>query len=153
MEIVTIDDISSVFPRVLMDDETDLAEALIDQSLELIAMEFARRNRNLDHELDTSPWLKAAVKQSVRVMVSRAVLIGESVGQAGASSTTGPQSDSVTWSQGVGIHWGGVGIDDSIRRLLGLFAGGLPRGGGGRVVPYGLEYPRSSGAEFSERRH
>lgn len=153
MDIVDIDDVSSVFPRELMDDETKLAEALIKQALELIGMEFARRNRNLDRELATTLWLKSAVKHAVQVMVSRAVLIGENVGQAGASSTTGPQSDSVTWSQGAGIHWGGVGVDDAVLRILGLLGAGLPRGGGGRVIPYGLESSRHGGAEFSERRH
>lgn len=137
MDIVKVDDISSIFPRELMEDEAVRAEALIVQSLELIGMEFARRHRNLDRELDTTSWLKIAVKQAVRIMVSQAIHIGEMVGQAGGSSTTGPQSDSVTWSQGISIHWGGVGIDEAIVELLGLSGMALPQGSGGKVVPYG----------------
>ncbi|MGC2865991.1 Gp19/Gp15/Gp42 family protein [Corynebacterium glutamicum] len=140
MNIVSVDDISSVFSRELMEDEEVRAEALIVQSLELIGMEFARRRRDLDRELESSMWLKAAVKQAVRVMVSQAIHMGDSVGQAGASSTTGPQSDSVTWSQGISIHWGGVGIDEAILELLGLIRVALPQGRGGKVVPYGRDW-------------
>ncbi|WP_232621822.1 Gp19/Gp15/Gp42 family protein [Corynebacterium glucuronolyticum] len=102
---ITVEDISSVFPRPLEEDEQERAEALIKQAVELIAFEFARRGRDLAEEVETTPWLQVAVLQAVRIMVSRAVLIGENVGRASASSTSGPQSDSITFSQGVGIHW------------------------------------------------
>ena len=83
-------------------------------------------------------------------MVSQAVLIGDNVGRASVSSTTGPQSDSVSYSQGVGIHWGGVGLDEAILDLLGLGVKGLPLGRGGRIIPFG-EPSSFCGAEFSER--
>ena len=147
---VTVDDILSVFPRPLTADERKRAEGLIAQALELIVMEFARRGRDLTSEIEAEPWRAVAVKQAGRIMVSQAVLIGDNVGRASASSTTGPQSDSVSYSQGVGIHWGGVGLDDAILDLLGLGVRAVPLGRGGRVIPFGHRWP-ADGAEFSER--
>lgn len=149
---VSVDDIANVFPRPLMDDEKRHAENLLAQALELIEMEFARRRIDLSHALVDSPWLQVAIKQAARIMVARAVLIGENVGQSAASSTTGPQSDSITFSQGIGIHWGGVGMDSEILDLLGLGASGMPRGRGGIVIPFGERVARSRLAEFAERR-
>lgn len=147
---ITVDDVAGVFPRPLLDEERTRMSALIEQSLELIELEFARRGRDFNREVASSRLLQLAVKQAVRAMVSQAVLVGSNVGVASASSTTGPQSDSVTYSQGVGIHWGGVGLDDAILDLLGLGARAVPLGRGGRVIPFGYRWP-AGGAEFSER--
>lgn len=147
---VTVDDVVEIFSRPLTEFEMTLAENLIVQSLELIGMEFARRGRNLDHELTAMSWLSVAVKQAVREMVSKAVIVGENVGRASASSTTGPQSDTITWSQGIGIQWGGVGITPEVLKLLGLVVAAVPLGRGGPVVPFGA-HVLVSGAEFSER--
>lgn len=149
--IVTAHDVAAVFPRELNDEETQRVEALIEQSLDLVGLEFARRGRDFAAEVQHTSWLAVAVKHAVRMMVSRAVLIGDSVGMQSASSTTGPQSDSVTWSQGVGIHWGGVGIDDAVLELLGLAGAPVPLGRGGVVIPFG-ERGRVLAAEFAERR-
>ncbi|MGV3159855.1 Gp19/Gp15/Gp42 family protein [Corynebacterium sp. 32222D000AT] len=146
---ISVDDVADVFPRPLLDEERSRVEALIDQSYELIELEFARRGRDFQHEVAGSRWLQLAAKQAVRIMVSQAVLIGDNVGRSSVSSTTGPQSDSVSYSQGVGIHWGGVGIDEAILDLLGLGVEGLPLGRGGRVIPFG-ERSAFCGAEFSE---
>lgn len=154
MEITT-EDITDIFPRPLTEEETTRAGKLVEQSIELIRMAFSRRNRNLAKELEQYEWLPAAIRQAVRIMVSQAVLIGENIGQASASSTTGPQSDSITWSQGVGIHWGGVGLDDMLLDLLGLSPVGLPQGKGGQVAPFGHRYRRwpwlAEGAERPRR--
>lgn len=147
---VTVDDVVEVFPRPLTPGEMVRAEALVTHSRELIGMEFARRGRDLDAELVARPWLAVAVKQAVLQMVSQAVLVGEDTGRASVSSTTGPQSDSVTYSQGVSLKWGGVGIDSDILALLGLGGSAFPLGRGGRVVPYGRS-GRLFGAEFSDR--
>lgn len=147
-----LEQVEALFPRPLEPDETTRAEALVQRAFDLIDLEFMRHGRNLDTELLVRRDVKISVGQAITEMVSRAILVGESEGRASVTSTTGQESDSITWSQGIGIRWGGVGLDDSIRQLLGLVTGGLPRGGGGRVVPYGLEGPRRGGAEFSERR-
>ena len=148
---VSVEDVVDVFPRPLLDEERKRLAALITQAYELIELEFARRGRDFRQEVANSRLLQLAVKQAVRVMVSQAVLVGDNVGRASVSSTTGPQSDSVSYSQGVGIHWGGVGLDDAILDLLGLGVRAVPLGRGGRVIPFGHRWPRS-GAEFSERR-
>lgn len=147
-----LEQVEALFPRPLEPDETTRAEALVQRAFDLIDLEFMRHGRSLDTELLVRRDVKISVGQAITEMVSRAILVGESEGRASVTSTTGQESDSITWSQGIGIRWGGVGLDDSIRQLLGLVTGGLPRGGGGRVVPYGLERPRHGGAEFSERR-
>lgn len=148
---ITVDDVANVLPRALTEGERERAEALIEQAVALISLEFARRGRSLVGELESVEWLPAAVLQAVRVMVSQAVLVGEDVGRASVSSTTGPQSDSITYSQGVKLQWGGVGMTDDILDLLGLGASAVPRGRGGVVIPFG-ERRRFRGAEFSERR-
>lgn len=149
--VISVDDIVSIFPRPLVDEEQQRAHALIEQALELIALEFARRGRDFDYEVEASRWLPLAVKQAVRMMVTQAIIVGEDVGRASVSSTTGPQSDSVTWSQGIKIQWGGVGLTDDILALLGLGTGAVPLGRGGTVIPFGQRFPRRSRAEFSER--
>lgn len=147
---ITVDDVAGVFPRPLLDEERTRMEKLIEQSLELIELEFARRGRDFNREVASSRLLQLAAKQAVRAMVSQAVLIGDNVGVASVSSTTGQETDSVSYSQGIKFHWGGVGIDDAILDLLGLAVGGIPLGRGGQVIPYGARGV-VWGAEFSER--
>lgn len=149
--MVTVKDVAEILPRALTDEEIQRMEKLVKQSLELIEMEFARHGRIFGTEVKTSVWLPVAVKQAVRRMVGAAILVGEDVGRASASSTTGPQSDSITWSQGIPIQWGGVDIDDGILELLGLISAAMPRGRGGKVIPFGKRR-WLRGAEFAERR-
>ena len=153
MITITTNDVAGILPRTLTDDETTRMGNLIERAVELIDMEFGRRGRDLEAEIAAKPWLATAVKQAVLVMVSKAVLIGEDIGRASVSSTTGPQSDSISYSQGIGIQWGGVGIDDEILALLGLLAGGMPMGRGGQVIPFGQRRrDHHHGAEFAEGR-
>lgn len=153
MVTITTDEVAGILPRVLTDEEQTRMSNLIGRSVEIITMEFGRRGRDLEAEIVAKPWLATAVKQAVLVMVSKAVLIGEDIGRASVSSTTGPQSDSISYSQGIGIQWGGVGIDDEILALLGLLAGGMPMGRGGQVIPFGQRRrDHHHGAEFAEGR-
>lgn len=153
MITITTNDVAGILPRTLTDDETTRMGNLIERAVELIDMEFGRRGRDLEAEIAAKPWLATAVKQAVLVMVSKAVLIGEDIGRASVSSTTGPQSDSISYSQGIGIQWGGVGIDDEILALLGLLADGMPMGRGGQVIPFGQRRrDHHHGSEFAEGR-
>lgn len=152
MVTITTDEVAGILPRTLTDDETTRMGKLIERAVELIDMEFGRRGRDLEAEIAAKTWIATAVKQAVLVMVSKAVLIGEDIGRASVSSTTGPQSDSISYSQGIGIQWGGVGIDDEILALLGLLAGGMPMGRGGQVIPFGRRRRGHHGAEFAEGR-
>lgn len=147
--LVTVDDVVGIFPRPLDDDERERAANLVDAALDLIEEAFLRRGRDFYAEADGDRLLGLTVKRVVREMVSEAVHVGDSVGKSSVSSTTGPQSDSITWSQGVGIRWGGVYLSDEWLRDLGLLESGTvfnfprPNRYGGSAWP--------SGAEFSER--
>lgn len=149
MDVVSVEDVAGIFPRELTDDEITRVGNLIDVALELVDEEFLRRRRDFYSEVEDSRLLQLTVKRVVREMVSEAVHVGQDVGRASVSSTTGPQSDSVTWSQGVGIHWGGVFM--SARWLSDL---GLVKGGSLYRFPPAKTYgdsPHVYGVEFAER--
>lgn len=155
MTVVVLSDITAIFPRPLDPDEETRAGNLIEAALDLIEEAFLRQGRDFHAEVRSSRLLQLTVKRVVREMISEAIHVGENVGRASASSTTGPQSDSVTWSQGIGIHWGGVHLTPQWLRDLGLTG----------ASPVGFSFPRAKryaepvayrrfdgGAEFSERR-
>lgn len=154
MELIELPDITSLFPRPLETDETERAEGLIDAALELIEEAFLRRGRDFYREADDSRLLQLTVKRVVRGMISEAIHVGENVGRQSASSTTGPVSDSVTWSQGVGIHWDGVYLTDKWLRDLGLLGESTLGYSFPRSKRYAepVAYRNESAAEFSERR-
>lgn len=151
MNIITVEDIAGIFPRPLDEEERERAEKLLDRSMELIELEFLRHGRDLESEAVSRREVILAVRQAVIMMVSRAIHIGDAEGKSSLTSATGPQSDAITFSQGVGIKWGSVGMDNEIRAVLGLAAAALPRGGGGVVVPYGRVASARGVAEFAER--
>ena len=57
----------------------------------------ARVGKHFDAELTATPWLQNSAKRVIRDMVAAAALIGGNVGQSSVSSTTGAESDSVTY--------------------------------------------------------
>ena len=149
-----MEDLAKIFPRSLEAEERTRAENLIQTALDLIEEAFLRAGRDFYNEAENSRLLQLTVKRIVVAMVSEAVLVGEHVGRASVSSTTGPQSDAITFSQGVGIHWGGVYLTDEWLRALGLG----PSSGLGFTFPELKRYAepvayrnRRFGAEFSER--
>jgi len=153
MIAIELSEITAIFPRALELDEIARAEALILAALDLIEEAFLRQGRAFYLEAETSRLLNLTAKRVVREMISEAIHIGDNVGRASASSTTGPQSDSVTWSQGVGIHWGGVHLNDRWLRELGLLANSASD----FHFPHAKRYADPAGylgyygAEFSER--
>lgn len=108
-------------PRELTDVEKQRLEVLIDDSIELIEVAFLRAGRDFHAELSTVPWLEAAARRAVLEMVSAATLVGTNTGMRSISSTTGPQSDSVTFSDVDSVSWGGVRLTDELLKLLGLW--------------------------------
>lgn len=113
--------VASRLPRELSTAEMERLEVLIDDAVELINMEFARAGRDFHGELETVPWLEAAARRVVLEMVSAATLVGANTGMRSVSSTTGPQSDSVTFSDVDSVSWGGVRLTDELLKLLGLW--------------------------------
>ncbi|HGL9148918.1 TPA: Gp19/Gp15/Gp42 family protein [Neisseria gonorrhoeae] len=111
-------------PRDLTEDEMERLGVLIDDAVELIEVAFLRAGRDFHAELETVPWLEAAARRVVLEMVSAATMVGSNAGMRSVSSTTGPQSDSVTFSDVDSVSWGGVKLTDELLKLLGLWQRG-----------------------------
>ena len=111
-------------PRELTDAETKRLQVLIDDAVELIDVAFMQAGRDFDAELVTVPWLESAARRAVLEMVSAATLVGGNAGMRSISSTTGPQSDSVTFADVDSVSWGGVRLTDGLLKLLGLWREG-----------------------------
>lgn len=116
--------VAARLPRELTEDEMERLAVLIDDSVELIRLAFLRAGRDFDAELATVPWLESAARRVVLEMVSAATLVGGHAGMRSVSSTTGPQSDSVTFSDVDSVSWGGVRLTDELLKLLGLWQRG-----------------------------
>lgn len=111
-------------PRELTDAEKKRLQVLIDDAVELIDVAFMQVGRDFDAELVTVPWLESAARRAVLEMVSAATLVGGNAGMRSISSTTGPQSDSVTFADVDSVSWGGVRLTDDLLKLLGLWREG-----------------------------
>ena len=129
---ISVSEIGSRLPRPLSEDERPRMEALIDDAVEYLEVEFQKCGRTLADALERTPWLEAVVRRVVREMVSAAVLVGPNVGMRSASSTTGPQSDSITFADVNSVGWGGVRLTDQQRLDLGLC---MPGGARGKFPP------------------
>lgn len=135
---VDVAEIASRFPRPLTAEETDRIKVLILDAVSLIEVAFAKAGRDFKAELGTVAWLDAAARVVVREMVSAAIAVGANAGIRSASSTTGPQADSVTWADGIDfVSFGGVKLTDSQKLALGLVVGSVPRGS----FPPPIRYP------------
>lgn len=129
---IKVSEVEARLPRPLAVDEKPRMEALIADALEYLEVEFQRCGRTLADALERTPWLEAVVRRVVREMVSAAVLVGPNVGMRSASSTTGPQSDSITFADVDSVGWGGVRLTDQQRLDLGLC---MPGGARGKFPP------------------
>ncbi len=129
---IKVSEIEARLPRPLASDEKPRMEALITDALEYLEVEFQRCGRTLADALERTPWLEAVVRRVVRDMVSAAVLVGPNVGMRSASSTTGPQSDSITFADVDSVGWGGVRLTPAQRLDLGLC---MPGGARGKFPP------------------
>lgn len=125
---ISVSEIESRLPRPLSEDERPRMEALINDAVEYLEVEFQKCGRSLEAALARTPWLESVVRRVIREMVSAAVLIGPNVGMRSASSTTGPQSDSITFADVDSVGWGGVRLTPAQRLDLGLCMPGGARG-------------------------
>lgn len=107
--------------------DADRVQVLIDDAVRKIRRAFARRGRDFDAEVEGTPWLGDAAFDVVLEMVTSAIVLGPNAGVRSASSTTGPQSDSITYSDPGRIAFSGVKLLDDMLVELGL-AVGVPRG-------------------------
>ncbi|MCS5479831.1 phage Gp19/Gp15/Gp42 family protein [Corynebacterium sp. YIM 101645] len=87
---------------------------------ELIRDEFDEEDRDLDAEIADIPRLGRTVIRVVREMVATSVIVGDNINVRSASSTTGPQSDSVTFADVGLVDFAGPRLTEGMRRKLGL---------------------------------
>lgn len=101
---------------------------LIEDAEEMIRTAFLRCGRDFNQALVTVPWLGAEVRRVIREMVSAALLVGPNAGVRSVSSTTGQESDSITYADVDSVSFGGVRLTDAQRAQLGLCMPGGARG-------------------------
>lgn len=126
---VTFEDIAGRMAVPPEEEVRQRVELLISDAESVISTEFLKCGRSLDAELDLVPWLNAEFQRVVREMVTAAITIGPNAGVRSVSSTTGQESDSVTYANGIDfVSFGGVKLTEAQRTALGLCAPGGPRG-------------------------
>ena len=127
MALVTVDDVVSRLdprPDPLTHDRIQL---LIGDAEDKIRRAFLKAGRDFDAALVTSRWLEPEAEDVIREMVSAAIIIGPNAGVRTATSSTGQESDSITYADVNAVSFGGVRLTDQQKIDLGL-GGGLPRG-------------------------
>ncbi|WP_257202951.1 Gp19/Gp15/Gp42 family protein [Corynebacterium cystitidis] len=132
MTLVTIEDINARLDTPLDLDDARLSlrvSTLIDDAEEAIDVAFMKAGRSWESEMQSIPWLESESKRVIRQMVSAAIAVGPNAGVRSVSSTTGPQSDSVTFADAIDwVTFGGVKLTEEQKRALGLIPGGRPKG-------------------------
>jgi Phage protein Gp19/Gp15/Gp42. len=128
--MITVEDVLARLPADILpvtelerELEGERIAVLISDADELIREAFDRLGRDLDAETAAKKWLSTAVPRVIREMVSAAIVIGGNVNVASTSSTTGPQTDAITYrTEGVqeAVSFSGVRLTDVLRTQLGL---------------------------------
>lgn len=103
-------------------------EILIDDAERKIRTAFLKVGRDFDLSLDLVPWLQDEAEDVIREMVSAAIIIGPNAGIRTVASTTGQESDSITYADVDSVSFGGVRLTAAQREALGIPTGGLARG-------------------------
>lgn len=131
-ELAPEDEIIARLPRPLDELEQQRLGKLIEDAAAELVVAFSDAGRNLVAELAAESVAPKVLHYkagwAIREMVSAAVLIGTNAGMRSVSSSTGPESDSVTFSDVESVSFGGVALTDRIRRRLGLPTGDRPVG-------------------------
>lgn len=120
--LVTADDVIKRLPgsvKPLSQDDEARVATLVEDAEFLIRDEFAAAYRDFDNEMRLPHRARTAARV-IRQMVAAAIIIGPHAGVRSVTSTTGPSSDSITFSDPPPISFDGVYLTDEQRRLLGL---------------------------------
>lgn len=128
MALVTVADVVARLDPRPGEETYPRIEILIDDAERKIRTAFLKANRDFDAALIAVPWLRDEAVDVIREMVSAAIIIGPNAGIRTVSSTTGSESDSVTYADVDSVSFGGIRLTDAQREALGLPSGGLPRG-------------------------
>ena len=126
--LVSFEDVNARLDMPLEEAARPRVEVLIDDAVSILRTAFLKCGRDFDSELERVAWLADEVGRVVREMVSAAILIGPNAGVRSVSSTTGPQSDSITYADVDSVSFGGVRLTDAQRLDLGLCFPGGARG-------------------------
>ncbi|MCT1491349.1 phage Gp19/Gp15/Gp42 family protein [Corynebacterium sanguinis] len=126
--LVTFKDVNARLDMPLEPAAQSRVDTLIEDAETMIRTAFLKCGRDFDAELNAVPWLEVEAHRVVREMVSAAILVGPNAGVRSVSSTTGPQSDSVTYADVDSVSFGGVRLTDQQRLDLGLCFPGGARG-------------------------
>ena len=126
--LVSFEDVNARLDMPLEEAARPRVEVLIDDAVSIVRIAFLKCGRDFDAELERVAWLADEAGRVVREMVSAAILIGPNAGVRSVSSTTGPQSDSITYADVDSVSFGGVRLTDQQRLDLGLCFPGGARG-------------------------
>lgn len=126
--LVSFEDVNARLDVPLEEAARPRVEVLIEDAVAIVRTAFLKCGRDFDAELERVAWLADEVGRVVREMVSAAILVGPNAGVRSVSSTTGPQSDSITYADVDSVSFGGVRLTDQQRLDLGLCFPGGPRG-------------------------
>lgn len=128
MALVTVDDVVSRLDPQPDPSTHERIQILIEDAEKKIRTAFLKAGRNFDTALGTVAWLEGEAEDVIREMVSAAIIIGPNAGIRTVASTTGQESDTVTYADVDAVSFGGVRLTDVQREALGLPMGGMPRG-------------------------
>lgn len=128
MALVTIDDVVTRLDPQPPPETHQRIHLLISDAERKIHTAFLKASRDFDTELISVPWLRPEAEDVIREMVAAAVIIGPNAGVRSASSTTGPQSDSIIYADVDSVSFSGVKLTEAQKQQLGLPGEGLPRG-------------------------
>ena len=126
--LVTFKDVNARLDMPLEPAAQPRVDILIEDAETMIRTAFLKCGRDFDTAVVEVPWLADETRRVVREMVSAAILIGPNAGVRSVSSTTGPQSDSITYADVDSVSFGGVRLTDAQRLDLGLCFPGGARG-------------------------
>lgn len=126
--LVTFKDVNARLDMPLEPAAQSRVDILIEDAETMIRTAFLKCGRDFDSEIERVAWLADETRRVIREMVSAAILIGPNAGVRSVSSTTGPQSDSITYADVDSVSFGGVRLTDQQRLDLGLCFPGGARG-------------------------
>lgn len=128
MALITAEDVVARLDPQPDVDSYPRIEILIEDAERKIRTAFSKAGRSFDAALEVVPWLRDEAEDVIRDMVSAAILIGGNAGIRTVTSTTGQESDSITYADVDSVSFSGVRLTAAQREALGLPAGGFARG-------------------------
>lgn len=128
MALVTVEDVVARLDPQPDPSTHERIQILIEDAEKKIRTAFLKAGRDFDAALGTVAWLEDEAEDVIREMVSAAIIIGPNAGIRTVASTTGQESDTITYADVDSVAFGGVKLTDAQREALGLPMGGMPRG-------------------------